>query len=132
MGSAYKVIVKFADSDGWVADDGKHARPSFDSNPFLAIIGGAMRGDYTFAEPETEECTHLLLVHRSTVWGVAGIVRIANDRFTESNVRRLVVDPFDAPAELEALIGTRVPPIRQFTTATFVDGVLRYKSGDTN
>lgn len=128
----YKVIVKYADSKGWVSPDGRHARPSLESNPFLAIIGGAMRGDYSYAEEAHERAEYVLLVDDSTVWGVARIIRIATDRFTEHRVRRLIVDPMDAPADLEELVGTRVPPIRKFTTATFKDGVLTYASGNTN
>ena len=128
----YKVIVKYADSDGWVSPEGRHARPSMESNPFLAIIGGAMRGDYTYAEEAHEQAGYVLLVDNSTVWGVARIIRIATDRFTEQRVRRLIVDPMDAPSDLQELVGTRVPPIRQFTTATFADDVLTYASGITN
>ena len=128
----YKVIVKYADSTGWVSPDGKHARPSMESNPFLAIIGGAMRGHYTYAEEAHEEADYVLLVDNSMVWGVARIIRIATDRFAEERVRRLIVDPMDAPSDLEELVGTRVPPIRRFTTATFADGVLTYASGITN
>lgn len=128
----YKVIVKYADSNGWVSPDGKHARPSMESNPFLAIIGGAMRGDYTYGDEAHEQADYVLLVDDSTVWGVARIIRIATDRFAERPVRRLIVDPMDAPPALEALVGTRVPPIRRFTTATFADGVLTYASGITN
>lgn len=129
---SYEVIVKYADSNGWVSPDGRHARPSMDSNPFLAIIGGAMRGDYAFAEEAHERAEYVLLVDNSTVWGVARILRIATDRFTEQRVRRLIVDPMEAPDDLEELVGTRVPPIRQFTTATFADGVLTYASGKSN
>lgn len=131
-GCTYEVIVKYDDSSGWVSPDGKHARPSLESNPFLAIIGGAMRGDYTYAEKAHEDADYVLLVDNATVWGVARIIRIANDRFADQHVRRLIVDPMDAPSELEALVGTRVPPIRRFTTATFADGVLTYSSGLTN
>lgn len=129
---SYKVIIKYADSNGWVSPDGKHARPSLESNPFLAIIGGAMRGDYTYGEEAHEQADYVLLVDNSTVWGVARIIRIATDRFAEQHVRRLIVDPMDAPSDLEALVGTRVPPIRRFTTGTFADGVLTYASGISN
>ena len=129
---AYEVIVKYADSNGWVSPDGKHARPSMESNPFLAIIGGAMRGDYTYGEEAHERAEYVLLVDNSTVWGVARIIRIATDRFAEQRVRRLIVDPMDAPTDLQELVGTRVPPIRRFTTATFADGVRTYASGTTN
>lgn len=128
----YEVIVKYADSDGWVSPEGRHARPSMESNPFLAIIGGAMRGDYVYGEEAHERAEYVLLVDNATVWGVARIIRIATDRFMEQRVRRLIVDPMDAPVDLQALVGTRVPPIRRFTTATFADGVLTYASGNTN
>lgn len=81
------------------------------SNPIFAFIGGGMRGDYTYAE----EAHYVLLVDNSTVWGVARIIRLAADRFTEQFGRLLIVDPMDAPSDLQALVGTRVPPIRRFT-----------------
>lgn len=141
----YRILTVAVQPEGWHQGDG-HERPGLDSNPALAVISAGMRWKKYGTRADEAEFA-LFTWNSGTVWGLGRIVRVLtptpghqfegheswdpHGSIKQDGLRGLLLDPLDVPADVVALVGTKIPHVRRSYGVIRHDGQVVLDSGRT-